>query len=147
MINHFRLLLTVTIVINALIRHFIRNQRFHQLIVCIQQTANPLLALHQLDIPQDLPAQRLARLEPLDAFGVFADARGLAVQVAHAVEQVCGGDGGVGDGGEHGGFLALEGEGFLTALVGRGGRGVLVLRFARVVAPDAAAGGVVGVGC
>ena len=67
-----------------------------------------------MDIAQDLPAEDFAVLEPLDGFGIFADAFVFAVDELEGVHQVRAGDGGGGDGLEELGFFFFEVEGLVV---------------------------------
>lgn len=60
----------------------------------MDQTPEPLLAFHILDITQDLPSQKLTCFEPVDGFRVLADALAFSVDEFEAIHEVGAGDGG-----------------------------------------------------
>lgn len=68
-----------------------------QLIVGVQQAAQPLLRLDVVDVAEDLPTELLTRLEPLQGQLVLRDALPLPVDGLQRVGQVGRGDQGLGD--------------------------------------------------
>lgn len=76
-----------------------------------------LLALDKLDIPQDAPAQNLARFKPLHHERVLAGPLRLAVDVLERVGQIRGCDRDRRESLQQGGLLLLEVKGLLFLLV------------------------------
>ena len=82
----------VAVVVDALVHDLVRHQRLDQLVVRCQQPPDVLLALHQLDVAQDLPPQLLADVEAVAALGVVGDTLVLAVDELESVDQIRAGD-------------------------------------------------------
>ncbi|KAB8346298.1 hypothetical protein FH972_023342 [Carpinus fangiana] len=103
--------LTVAVVVDALLENLECHQRLHELVVCVQQAADPLLALDVLDVAQDLATQRLAGLEACGCVGVGGRClAGFAIDELQRVEQAGRGNARLSDGLRDDGFLLFEVE-------------------------------------
>lgn len=111
------LVLAVGIVVHAAVHDLPGHEGGDELVVGAQEAPDPLVALDELDVAQDLAAQGLALVEAAHHVGAVGDAVGLAVDQLHAVEEVGGRDRGVGQGLQDGGFLAVEVEAGVPVLV------------------------------
>lgn len=82
--------ITVTVIVNAAVHDFIRGQSFDELVVGIDQAADPFVRFDVLDVTQNFFAQLFASLESAHDFLVVGDALVLAVDKLQAVEEIDG---------------------------------------------------------
>lgn len=61
----------ITIVVDASVRDFVGSQSLDQLVISIDQTADPLVRLNVLNVVKNTSPQVFARFESLDDFRVL----------------------------------------------------------------------------
>ena len=104
------LVLAIAVVLDALVHDLVRHERLDEIVIRREQAAYPLVALDELDVPQDLAAQQLARLEAAHDLGVVAHPALLAVHELQRVDEVGGRHGRRRDGLQDLALFALQAE-------------------------------------
>lgn len=104
------LVLAIAIVLDALVHNLIRHERLDEIVICREQATYPLVTLDELDVPQNLAAQQLARLEATHDLGIVAHAAALAVHALQRVDEIGGRHGRRRNGLEDLALFALQAE-------------------------------------